>query len=1075
MKTKNFLKMAFLLLALVGGVNSAWATTELVYHTNDSKVSGTTYTSTTGLTLVQSNNNLSSSSNITVDASTYKSFKFSTGGRTLTFTAPEGCEITAITSYSFVNNDEVGGSWSVTTGTELSNTAGTAFASSKDGAHPDIQRFVFSPASSIAMTWSGKQLCAVFKVEYFSTSTSKVALSTASNPAAGSSSISAAREYYIGSTAYLKTVAADGYIFNNWTVGGDEVATTAEVFLTTPSSATTYTANFTEGTSYTITGAIADGQSTWGSITNSGDNIVVKDETITFAATAKTGYCFVKWQKDGDDYSTDASITVTSIANATYTAFFKQLYNVTFNVPAANRGTTNTGFETQYASSNDKWTAPVNYYSASEGKTLTAWQDAELNTYTPGTEYTLTKNITIEPVFTSNAAYLSDLTVEKTVTWTFARSEGAPALASENNTQYYVQRTTVAGNTVDVPLFVNTTQDYGINKKKGKFNNSGNEDYAQVNNGTVFKIPAVKGMLVKYSTNQTSAVGNIGFTDDTNDLGGDGSSLTHPTVISADNKTISYTYTGTADYLYLVDINGGKYPTGIAVTYPEKQSKYSAPIITVGDFSFATHGYPVTITASEGTLEVSTDGENYTTQTSPYEVNVTATTHYYAKATGASYDDSDIVDENVIYTFDGAKSYVAWIYESNYANAPGNYNVANDEIYKALSAAYNVLLIDIKDYKSAMTDEQKTALNGNLDDADLVVISEAAAGSSKAVIGLKDIVGSVPMLNMKFFAYTYKSDASQNRWGWGTPKNADKGVVSITPESKFYKVLNGVTFDGDDVALFSYPNTQNHIQYVESWEVEPANDVVLAKTSSKPAMHASNSLKYFALGLSCDDFTKYNANAIAIVKNAAAMLIAGEELDAEMKTVSGTITASGWNTFSCSYPLDLSTISGGTAYYAKEVSGGNVVLSPTTATVRAEEGLMIQGTANAEFTINVAASGSAISGNMMVGMPAGGEVAVAGSGYNYVFGWTDAAYPGFYKVTSDLPTLTAGKAYLHTTDALAEPEARLGIIFEESETGISNVKREAISNNRFYNLNGQEIAQPSKGLYIVNGKKVVIK
>lgn len=192
-------------------------------------------------------------------------------------------------------------------------------------------------------------------------------------------------------------------------------------------------------------------------------------------------------------------------------------------------------------------------------------------------------------------------------------------------------------------------------------------------------------------------------------------------------------------------------------------------------------------------------------------------------------------------------------------------------------------------------------------------------------------------------------------------------------------------------------------------------------------------------------------------------------------SVSGTITASDWNTFSCSYPLDLNTISGGTAYYAKEVSGGNVVLSPTTATVRAGEGLMIQGTADTEFTINVAASGSAISGNMMVGMPAGGEVAVAGSGYNYVFGWTDAAYPGFYKVTSDLPTLTAGKAYLHTTDALTEPEARLGIIFEESETGISNVKREAISNNRFYNLNGQEIAQPTKGLYIVNGKKVVIK
>ena len=183
--------------------------------------------------------------------------------------------------------------------------------------------------------------------------------------------------------------------------------------------------------------------------------------------------------------------------------------------------------------------------------------------------------------------------------------------------------------------------------------------------------------------------------------------------------------------LDIIDTKGGFYPSGISVTYPEPQTKYTTPTIVVGEFNFGTHAYPVTITASEGTLEVSTDGTNYTEQESPYQVDVTTTTHFYAKATGSSYNDSDVADENVVNAFDGAKKYVAWVYESNYANKPSNYNIANDAIHTALGNTYNVVNVDIKDYKSAITDEQKTALNGNLDDADLVVISEAVAGNGK--------------------------------------------------------------------------------------------------------------------------------------------------------------------------------------------------------------------------------------------------------------------------------------------------------------------------------------------------------
>ena len=40
-------------------------------------------------------------------------------------------------------------------------------------------------------------------------------------------------------------------------------------------------------------------------------------------------------------------------------------------------------------------------------------------------------------------------------------------------------------------------------------------------------------------------------------------------------------------------------------------------------------------------------------------------------------------------------------------------------------------------------------------------------------------------------------------------------------------------------------------------------------------------------------------------------------------------------------------------------------------------------------------------------------------------------------------------------------------------TGISDVKRE--DDSLYYNLKGMRVAKPGKGLYIVNGKKMVIK
>ena len=69
-------------------------------------------------------------------------------------------------------------------------------------------------------------------------------------------------------------------------------------------------------------------------------------------------------------------------------------------------------------------------------------------------------------------------------------------------------------------------------------------------------------------------------------------------------------------------------------------------------------------------------------------------------------------------------------------------------------------------------------------------------------------------------------------------------------------------------------------------------------------------------------------------------------------------------------------------------------------------------------------------------------------------------------------TLAAGKAYL----AIAVSGARaLEMSFEDDVTAIEAVKAQNVENVQYFNLAGQRVAQPTKGLYIVNGKKVIIK
>ena len=80
---------------------------------------------------------------------------------------------------------------------------------------------------------------------------------------------------------------------------------------------------------------------------------------------------------------------------------------------------------------------------------------------------------------------------------------------------------------------------------------------------------------------------------------------------------------------------------------------------------------------------------------------------------------------------------------------------------------------------------------------------------------------------------------------------------------------------------------------------------------------------------------------------------------------------------------------------------------------------------------------------------------------------------GFYKAAVAGTKVAAGKAYLPV--ATADAAKGIKVVFDGETTGISTVKGDNVKDNTIYNLNGQRVAAPAKGLYIMNGKKFIVK
>jgi hypothetical protein len=185
-----------------------------------------------------------------------------------------------------------------------------------------------------------------------------------------------------------------------------------------------------------------------------------------------------------------------------------------------------------------------------------------------------------------------------------------------------------------------------------------------------------------------------------------------------------------------------------------------------------------------------------------------------------------------------------------------------------------------------------------------------------------------------------------------------------------------------------------------------------------------------------------------------------------------TIGAAGYATFSCGDKALDFTNTDVKAYTASLNSDNTVLLTPVKQ-VPANTGLVLAG-AQGTYDIPVITEATAITDNLL--KPSADEVIAASTDalHHYVLAKRDDNV-GFYNLAT-AKNIGAGKAYLETTVALATTTgSRVAWIFADGTTGIKTTNLTNDTNETIYNLNGQRVAAPQKGLYIVNGKKVIMK
>lgn len=217
--------------------------------------------------------------------------------------------------------------------------------------------------------------------------------------------------------------------------------------------------------------------------------------------------------------------------------------------------------------------------------------------------------------------------------------------------------------------------------------------------------------------------------------------------------------------------------------------------------------------------------------------------------------------------------------------------------------------------------------------------------------------------------------------------------------------------------------------------------------------------------------------------SAESVTFSWEESGTRVKTVVVTLAKSAkissykWATFSSDKALDF-TESDVKAYIVTGFEGTSITKEQVYV-VPANTGLLLNAEAGTYGIPVATGETNDVSKNKLHAVLGGNQTVVSegtGSDVNYVLS-VKSGKVVFAWIGETAATVKAGQAYL-TLENGPKPDSGnapwLSIEGDDETTGIQSIER-TMNDNQYYTLDGRRVAEPTKGLYIVNGKKVVIK
>lgn len=338
--------------------------------------------------------------------------------------------------------------------------------------------------------------------------------------------------------------------------------------------------------------------------------------------------------------------------------------------------------------------------------------------------------------------------------------------------------------------------------------------------------------------------------------------------------------------------------------------------------------------------------------------------------------------------------------------------------------------------------------------------------------------------------YTNGTELGTAIEGWTTLSDCVEPIITINQPAtgKFYRIKgysnnyitsntasNNAAMNGTASAnnIVYYSAEQNFIFYgsglgmYNTSIVAPVANTLNAYTFSEGAQKSHYYIQSNAesMGTYCYDNT---ANGTKVDRNNEPVTSGKYQTDWTLEEVTSlpvTISSVGYATLYAPVALTIPS-SDGVKAYTGEISGDVFRLSEVDGTIPANTGVVLIGDAGT-YNFNITSSAAFDGSNDLLGTVR----TIAKPGDVLVLGMNDVV--GFYTFTG--ANLSGFKTYLPEPTSGARA---LKIIFDDSETtGVNEVigKMSEVTDGAIYDLQGRKVANPSRGMYIINGHKVVVK